>query len=58
MKLELHWPDGTILTKEYSGAMTPEMILQDIGYDCGNAVVGCRLNRRPLRMNEEIISKR
>ena len=54
MKLELHWSDGTILTKEYSDAVTPEMILQDIGYDCGHTVVGCRLNREPIRMNENI----
>ena len=54
MKLELHWPDGIIETAEYNDGVSAEEILRDQKHACEHAILGCRKDRVPVRLNEPL----
>ena len=54
MKLNIVFPDRTEITKEYDHPVTPEQLVKDTGYTGENDILACRVNRLPVRMNEEI----
>ena len=50
MILDIVYPDGTAVHKDYDRPVTPEDILIDIGHHTENEILACRFNRVPLRM--------